>query len=571
MCKFVIPIFLLLLFFFNSSNAAPQIGFDELMVKSEVNPEIVIAARDAAMRMGIPVSVLSTDRIMAEVKYVENGKPVYLVFTNLLNVYDGGYTAYYEELASGINFGNSRIDYGNGRVVDNSNGYFDLKFGNRNAASRFVIGVESTNDRVYIFNADNGDLIDTAFIPQTRPQLGTPKEALKHINGSDILICDQISDVIQLFNFNGTYDSVFAPIGGPNTTIVDNMRGMAYRLNNDILVSVGSGANSNTVQRFSSTAVHLGTFITGNLNTPFDVFQRENDILVSNFSGTNRVSRFDTAGTFISSFYTGTNFGISQQILELPNKYVTVAAFQTPSGLAVLDSNGTFIKLLAGITGNRGQYLLTNGNFLVTNSAGIHEIDSASGTFIRSVVTSSGFQYLSDYSTSNPMLRLTINFEVCPMADTVSVEARADTSPYGIIETATSTGGISSPAVFNFSALANGTPYYFVVRHRNSIATWTAAPTTLNSNYLNYNFTYANSQAYGNNQVNVGGKWSIYTGDVNQDETVDLSDIVLIFNDASIFAGGYIATDLNCDAVTDLSDIVSAFNNSALFISVIKP
>lgn len=36
----------------------------------------------------------------------------------------------------------------------------------------------------------------------------------------------------------------------------------------------------------------------------------------------------------------------------------------------------------------------------------------------------------------------------------------------------------------------------------------------------------------------------MYSGDVNQDGTVDASDVSIIDNDAANFAGGYIVTDL---------------------------
>lgn len=65
--------------------------------------------------------------------------------------------------------------------------------------------------------------------------------------------------------------------------------------------------------------------------------------------------------------------------------------------------------------------------------------------------------------------------------------------------------------------------------------------------------------------------YAIFSGDVNQDDAIDLTDIANIFNDASIFQGGYIATDVNGDYFVDLSDVTIAFNNSAAFVSVIRP
>lgn len=68
---------------------------------------------------------------------------------------------------------------------------------------------------------------------------------------------------------------------------------------------------------------------------------------------------------------------------------------------------------------------------------------------------------------------------------------------------------------------------------------------------LNYDFTTAVSQAYGNNMVLVGSDYAFYSGDVNNDGFVDGADGLLIDNDAYNFVSGYVITDLNCDGTVD--------------------
>lgn len=558
--------------FQSSANASPRISFEDLLIQSELNPQNVLQARETAIRQGIPVSIMTSDRIMIDAKYVEDGRPVYAVYTNFADIYNGGYAAYYEDVVSKINFANARIDYGNRNIVDNTNGFFTPVLSGRNAASSFIMITESTSDRVSIFNAENGDLIDTAFIPSTRPQLGTPKVALKHYASSNVIICDQITDVVQDFNLNGTYKGFYAPSTGPNTSIVDNMRGMRYRSNNNIVVSVGSGVNQNTIQQFDPSGNHIGTYITGNLNSPFDILIRANDVLVSNFSGTNRVSRYDSNGVFLNSFYTGSNFGISQQMYEVAaNGNVAVSSFQTPSGLAILNSAGAFVKLLNGVTGNRGVHLLGNGNFLVTNSTGAHEIDSASGSLVRTIHLSPNFQYATKYEIPNPYLRLRINLEACAILDTVNVDIRNSSSPFSIIESKKVVAGLGNSVDVQFNTPVNGTPYYIQVSHRNSIATWSGSTPSFNSDYINYTFISASSQAFGSNMVNVGGKWSFYTGDVDQDGVVDVTDVGLIDNDSFNFATGYLSTDLDCNDIIDITDLAYADNNAFNFVSEVAP
>ena len=88
---------------------------------------------------------------------------------------------------------------------------------------------------------------------------------------------------------------------------------------------------------------------------------------------------------------------------------------------------------------------------------------------------------------------------------------------------------------------------------------------------LNYDFTSAQSQTYGNNSVLKGSLWNIYSGDLNQDGAVDLDDVVGVYNDANNFVTGYSISDMNGDMMTDLSDVLITFNNANNFVSVIRP
>lgn len=167
---------------------------------------------------------------------------------------------------------------------------------------------------------------------------------------------------------------------------------------------------------------------------------------------------------------------------------------------------------------------------------------------------------------------LTMNFELCPNQDTLTVELRSSVSPYNLIESRKGTGGSGITGIINFYSVSNGTPYYIAVKNRNSITTWSSGPVSFTGYALNYDFTTSASQAYGSNQKNSNGLWSFYQGDVNQDAEISLADVLTIYNSASNYESGpYIITDLNCDGYADLSDIIPAFNNSAAFISVQRP
>jgi photosystem II stability/assembly factor-like uncharacterized protein len=158
------------------------------------------------------------------------------------------------------------------------------------------------------------------------------------------------------------------------------------------------------------------------------------------------------------------------------------------------------------------------------------------------------------------------------VTDTVTVQLRNSTSPYALVDQgkAVLTPGVGYGSV-EFNSAGSGT-YYIVVKHRNTIQTWSAAPVamTAGGNY-NYNFTTAATQAYGSNMVLKLGRYCFYSGDVNQDEVVDGSDLSLIDNDGFNFVSGYVATDCNGDNFTDASDASIADNNAFNTVTVVRP
>ena len=396
-------IILILLISVSALFSSPRISVTELLVQSELYPTKVREARLLAISKSQPVNILTTGRVMIDAKGIEDGKVVYAVFTNLCDVYRGSYCAFYDEVKMLYEIHSSRIDYGNGNIIDNTGGMYDPVITAAQASGTFLMIPDWTDDKVILLSAFNGDVVDLNFIPTTQPQLQSPKHAIQHFNVRNILVSDQLSDVVQRFDTNGSYINVFAPAGGLNNNILDNIRGIAYRPNFNLLVTVGSGLSQNTVQHFDTAGNHIAQYINTGLNSPFAILIRATDILVSNFSGTNRISRYDLNGSFLSYLYTGSDFAGPQQIYKLPNGKLIVAAFSPPSGIAYLDSNGTFIRILNAVTGNRAVYLLGNGRYLTTNSTGIYEIDSATGSVVRTILTGANFQYADLYIPGGPV------------------------------------------------------------------------------------------------------------------------------------------------------------------------
>lgn len=123
----------------------------------------------------------------------------------------------------------------------------------------------------------------------------------------------------------------------------------------------------------------------------------------------------------------------------------------------------------------------------------------------------------------------------------------------------------------NFQNAVNGVSYYITLKHRNSLETWSSVSVMFISNDLDYDFTLTDTNAFGNNMTLRGSRWVVYSGDANQDGTVDLADLSLIDNDAANFQTGYITTDINGDGLADISDLGITDNNSFNFVSAVRP
>lgn len=156
--------------------------------------------------------------------------------------------------------------------------------------------------------------------------------------------------------------------------------------------------------------------------------------------------------------------------------------------------------------------------------------------------------------------------------DTVKVFLRQASSPYAKVDSVKIPLNSNGYGTGIFSKTPNGT-YYIIVTHRNGLETWSKAGGELltQGTAIAYDFTTASSKAYGNNMVQKGTKWCVYSGDVNQDGIVDLSDLLLVDNDNYNFVTGYVITDTNGDAIVGLSDLSIVDINSFNYVTKIVP
>jgi len=66
-------------------------------------------------------------------------------------------------------------------------------------------------------------------------------------------------------------------------------------------------------------------------------------------------------------------------------------------------------------------------------------------------------------------------------------------------------------------------------------------------------------------------RYAIFGGDVNQNDAVDLTDVIMTFNSSADFTTGYVVTDVTGDNIADLTDVILIFNNSVNFVQSVIP
>lgn len=161
-------------------------------------------------------------------------------------------------------------------------------------------------------------------------------------------------------------------------------------------------------------------------------------------------------------------------------------------------------------------------------------------------------------------------------SDTVTAYLRNSSAPFSVVDSSVALiDSVSLTGNYKFNNAGPGT-YYIVLKHRNCIETWSSSggisydPMKINS----FDFTSSDMQAYGNNMILVDNspvKYAMYSGDVNNDGTVELSDLIEVYTGAVNFISGDALHDLNGDNTVNLNDLLICYNSASLFAETIKP
>ncbi|MBK8381388.1 MAG: SBBP repeat-containing protein [Ignavibacteria bacterium] len=162
------------------------------------------------------------------------------------------------------------------------------------------------------------------------------------------------------------------------------------------------------------------------------------------------------------------------------------------------------------------------------------------------------------------------------MKDTVRAYLRKISSPFEVVDSAIAvldSATLLMTCVFNNSASGN---YYIVLKQRNTIETWSKSggETFVCGTEMNYDYTNSVTKAFGNNMKLVDTspvRFAIYSGDVNQEGTIDASDLSETDNDAFSSVSGYVRTDVTGDYFVDAADVSIVDNNAFSSVSAVTP
>lgn len=272
----------------------------------------------------------------------------------------------------------------------------------------------------------------------------------------------------------------------------------------------------------------------------------------------------------------GNLWGITIQTTAKPNMGDLTSNDTTDAGMNEIYNNGNSGKIF-DLFNNTVDSIKAENNYWGTSNLDtieshiFHKTDSAVLGFvdylpIRSIKVNLKVIMEGMYNTlSNSLSR----------KDSVTVYLHEAFSPYSLKDSAKAgIDTLSFSGTFSFTN-APSSQYYLVVKHFNCLETWSKSGGeyfNADGTTSNYDFTNSIAQAYGNNLILKGSKYCIFSGDVDKNGTVDITDVAFIDNDAfNILTGIRLPTDLDGNDIVDIADLTIGDNNSYNFVTVLRP
>jgi len=422
------------------------------------------------------------------------------------------------------------------------------------------------------------------------------------INGNSLNIFNNKIYNLQTSHINGFVYGISLTGGKVNgyNNIIGDLKAPAANRTSEAIIGInvnGSSANIyfNSIYlnagslgtNFSSAGIYhtaSGSSTTGTLNLI-------NNIIVntSTPNGTGKTVAYKRSSNLLNNYSSTSNNNLFFAGVPSSNKLIfydgansdqTISAFKTrvdPRESNSFSENPNFLS----VSGSNANFLHIDSTIVTLIESGGINIPGITNDYdgqIRNITTPDiGADEFKGTHTLNLTALIEGFYDINSnllIPDTLRVYIRNSLSPYAIVDSAKSYLNSSGIGIFNFSNVVNGDNYFIQLNHRNSIETWSDSIKSFANSNLNIDFTSSATKAFGNNMIQIDTspiKYAVYNGDVNQNATIDLSDVLLVYNDATNFVSGYNVTDINGDNISDLSDVLITYNNSSNFVSVIRP
>lgn len=166
--------------------------------------------------------------------------------------------------------------------------------------------------------------------------------------------------------------------------------------------------------------------------------------------------------------------------------------------------------------------------------------------------------------------------------DTVFISAMNSLPPYNEIDR--QAGILQTDGTVNVTfgnPVLSGHSYYIRVQHRNAVETWSSTP-VLMAALTTYDFTAAQSMAYGNNLIQTPDLmgWAFFSGDVfdavsgqigRQDGIIESGDFGAVENSSAVLLSGYVSEDITGDGLVESADYSLIENNAVSLVFSMHP
>jgi pectate lyase len=432
--------------------------------------------------------------------------------------------------------------------------------GNKNITANFTANVNTSVTITTAANPSIGGTVSgggTFNIGNTVTLTATPNSGYTFLNWSGDTSATG-STLAFTANSNKSINANFQLIPNFNTNLI-RIEDTATSLNGlcsyDGVISANSGANNTRVINLSNS---IGRAITWKINIPSD----------GNYTFNWRYVNSSASNTYAMKFSIDTStingnlpFPKTTSSTTFSNTIITVFLY---AGIHSIKLESIAASATADI-----DWLEISGNRPIVANCSSKNATIQVNCFLQGAYITNGIMKSTLYD-----LGISNNTNA---SDTISIQLWKPTNlSDSIPEHSTNVVLLKTGVAYaSFPFYIVGNSYYLVIKNRNHMETWSAAPLTF-TDTTKYDFSTAATKAFSDGfnppmKRMADGKFAFYTGDINQDGGIDILDLQIEENDVTNFLFGYNISDCTGDGASDIYDIQNIENNSTYLIFRARP